>query len=127
MKKFIVAILAFSYLVTSIGATIHLHYCMDKLVDWSLSERTGDSCENCGMEEVGGCCKDERHFIKNNTDQKCAQFDMPLFQISAIAAPAPFIAPSELSLSQKAKYPTSHAPPGSSVPDILILNCVFRI
>ncbi len=126
MKKFIVTILALIYLISSAGATLHLHYCMDKLVDWSLSERTGDLCENCGMEEIGSCCKDERHFIKNNTDQKCAQFDIPLFQISAVATPAPLIITSELCFSQKAKHRTSHISP-NSVLEILILNCVFRI
>ena len=127
MKKFIVTILALVYLVSSAGATIHLHYCMDKLVNWSLSERPGNLCETCGMEADGNCCKDEHHFIKINTDQKTAQFDIPLFQITAIATPAYFIiTTSELYFSQKAKHPASHIPPNGGV-DILIRNCVFRI
>ena len=127
MKKLIVTILALVYLISSAGATIHLHYCMDKLVDWSLSEKPGNLCETCGMEEDRGCCKNEHHFIKSNIDQKTAESDIQLFQISAIAAPNPFITQSELYFSQKPKLPTSHAPPNSSGLDILIRNCVFRI
>ena len=126
MKKFTVTILALAYLISSAGATIHLHYCMDELVDWSLSERPGDICENCGMEEDGGCCKDERHFIKNNTDQKTAESYIHLSQISAIPDPTFFFTPSELYFSKKTIHSTSHAPPNSSG-DILIRNCVFRI
>lgn len=127
MKKLIVTILALVYLISSAGAIIHLHYCMDKLVDWSLSEKPGNLCETCGMEEDGSCCKNEHHFIKSNIDQKTAESDIQLFQISAIAAPNPFITQSELYSSQKPKHPTSHIPPNSCGLDLLIRNCVFRI
>ena len=126
MKKFIITILALAYFVSSAGATIHLHYCMDKLVNWSLSEKPANNCEKCGMEKDGVCCKDEHHFIKSSTDQKTAESDIHLFQASAIAAPNPFITHSELYFSQKAKHTTGHAPPNSGV-DIHIRNCVFRI
>ncbi len=127
MKKFIVTILALVYLISSAGATIHLHYCMDKLVNWSLSDKPGNSCQNCGMEKEGGCCKDEHHFIKSNTDQKTAESDIQLFQNSSIAAPNAFITPSEFCFSPQAKHPARHAPPNGSGLDILIRNCVFRI
>ena len=127
MKKFLVTILALVHLISSAGATMHLHYCMGKLVSWSLSEKPGDLCENCGMEVDGGCCKDEHHFLKSSTDQKTAESDIQLLQISAIATPTPFITTSGLYFSQKAKHPASYAPPNSSGPDILIRNCVFRI
>ena len=127
MKKSIVTILALIYLISSSGATIHLHYCMDKLVNWSLSEKPVNNCGKCGMEKDGVCCKDEHHFIKSSTDQKTTETYIHLPQISAIAGPAIFIIPSALYFSQKAKHPTSHAPPNSSGLDILIRNCVFRI
>ena len=127
MKKFIVTILALVYLVSSAGATIHLHYCMDELVNWSLSEKPANNCENCGMEKDGGCCKDEHHFIKSNIDQKTAESYIQLSQILAITGPTFFIIPSELYFSKKAIHATSHVPPNSSDGDILIRNCVFRI
>lgn len=49
MKKFLVAILALLYLTTSTGATVHMHYCMGKLIDWGFTHSKKDSCENCGM------------------------------------------------------------------------------
>ena len=72
MKKILVSIFAVFYLASSVGATVHLHYCMDKFIDWSLL-KGGDKCDKCGMEKDGGCCKDENKFVKNNVDQKVAE------------------------------------------------------
>jgi hypothetical protein len=43
MKKILVSILAVFYLASSVGATVHLHYCMDKFINWSLL-KGGDKC-----------------------------------------------------------------------------------
>src|SRR5438034_11541801 len=72
MKKFVVAILALFYLTTSSGATIHLHYCMGKLAEWSFGHSQSDICSKCGMEKKdnnNGCCKDEFKQIKLVQDQ----------------------------------------------------------
>ena len=49
MKKFLTSILAFLYLSTSMGATIHLHYCMGKLASWGLIDHERKNCAQCGM------------------------------------------------------------------------------
>ena len=70
MKKFALAILAFFYLSTSAGTTLHLHYCMDQLVDWNLgsNEKPEDTCSNCGMPKTeatnNGFCREEHKHIK---------------------------------------------------------------
>ena len=128
MKKILTSILAIFYLSFSVGATIHLHYCMDKLVNWSLSKEDGDECEKCGMEKDGGCCKDEHTVIKNNIDQKVAESAIQLIQMTAVAAPAAFIYSSEHYFSSLIKeYSTSHAPPRNNGVGIYILNSVFRL
>jgi hypothetical protein len=85
MKKIIISILAFLYISTSAGATIHL------IIAWgSLSTGTcvinADRCSKCGMKtnhksENSGCCKDEYKEIKTEKDQKLSQtsfcFDYP--------------------------------------------------
>ena len=132
MKKFIVAILAILYLGTSVGATVHLHYCMGKLVDWSLWNNSSSKCSNCGMENShvasdDGCCKDEYKVFKNDKDQKLTQNASYLLEasfaphiISRITLPAVHIS------TVTETNPISHAPPRSQAA-IYIRNRVFLI
>ena len=127
MKKLLVSILAVFYLASSVGATVHLHYCMDKFINWSLL-KGGDKCNKCGMEKDGGCCKDENRFVKNNTDQKVAESAVQLTLITAIATPVGLIYPSEdYSSSLIQEYPIGNPPSRSNGVGIYILNSVFRI
>src|SRR5688572_30125687 len=74
MKKLVVTILAFLYLSASVGATVHLHYCMDKLVNVGLWHKEEKQCGKCGMEKSDennkGCCKDEHKQVKLENDHK---------------------------------------------------------
>ena len=128
MKKILVSIFAVFYLASSVGATVHLHYCMDKLINWSLLNSDGDKCEKCGMKKDGGCCKDENKFVKNNIDQKLAESSIQLIQVPAIAIPSAFVNvadPCSFSLTEES--PISHAPPRNKGVGIYILNSVFRL
>ena len=133
MKKFFIAILAFLYLSTSAGATVHLHFCMDKLVDWKLwSNKTKeDKCSNCGMEKMeakdNGCCKDEHKQIKLENEHRAADgyqasqllsviIQVGIFQLLLIDLP-----------SVTEENPTSHDPPRSRGLAAYIRNRVFRI
>lgn len=128
MKKILVSILAVFYLTSSVGATIHLHYCMDKLINWSLLKGEGDKCGKCGMEKDGGCCKDEDKFVKNNVDQNIAESAVQSMQGLSTAALFAFINSSENYFpSLIERYPVCHPPPLISAGEIYILNCVFRI
>ena len=128
MKKVIVSILAVLYLCSSAGATVHLHYCMGKLVNWSLNDVNGENCDQCGMEKDDGCCKDEHQFVKNDIDQKTAESAIQLISVNANVTPVTYIIISEFYyLSLAENYQTDHAPPIKSGVDILIRNCIFRI
>jgi hypothetical protein len=80
MKKVLATILAFVYLSSSMGATIHLHYCMGKLASWGLINHESKNCERCGMVKKTAasqsmsakmdCCRDEHKQIKTDKDQK---------------------------------------------------------
>ena len=82
MKRFVVSILAILYLATASGATVHLHYCMGKLVGASLMQHEDHKCGRCGMKKKtnNGCCKDEHKIIK--TDQEHMQAAKVLFDQS---------------------------------------------
>jgi hypothetical protein len=128
MKKVFAFILAIFYLTSTIGANVHLHYCMDKLINWGVVNSESVKCENCGMEKDGGCCKDELRFVKNNSDQTIVGTSSQLSQPLIIDVPLTCTHLSEKYFSSIIeKYTFQHPSPGDSRVDILIRNCIFRI
>lgn len=129
MKKFLVAILAFLYISTSAGATLHMHYCMGKLADSGFTFNNAKTCSNCGMAETGdGCCRHEAKFVKNNTDQKTNNVGFQFAQLIYTVPHAFF----EVVLSNNfpdvtAASPINYPPPRNSGIAFYIRNCVFRI
>lgn len=130
LKKLLVTILAFLYLATSVGATVHLHYCMDQLVDWSLASDEEKECSNCGMHKdaAKGCCKDEQKQVKFQGEQKMtdivsllfgAAFDVPLVQVEAHR----LVAYSSVAVT----YPVSHAPPNKALIPVYLSNRAFLL
>lgn len=69
MKKVLVLLLLVFYSASTIGATINMHYCMDKFTGYSFKEINKDKCPKCGMKNTG-CCKDEKKQIKLSADQQ---------------------------------------------------------
>ncbi len=131
MKKFIIAILAVLYLGTTTGATIHMHYCMDKLAGWSLTHEENDLCGKCGMDKTGdepnSCCKDEQQFLKNDKDQKSTTpFQLlPLQDVDIPPSFFEFIAPLQLD-GIKTSIRSNGPPPGPGI-SIYKRNCVYRL
>jgi hypothetical protein len=77
MKRLLAIIIATSYLCLSIGVTVHVHYCMGKIVGASFFEQDEDHhCSHCGMNKTSskkGCCKDEHKVFKSTNDQLVAK------------------------------------------------------
>ena len=130
MKKILVSIFAAFYLASSVGATVHLHYCMDKLIGWSLEHQKGNRCSKCGMikkQKGKACCKDEYKQLKLQNDQKAAA-SYQATQLSSVAILTNFfITPSVNLTSLTEENPLSHAPPGSKSIPLYIRNSVFLI
>ncbi len=134
MKKFLAIILALLYLSVSSGATIHLHYCMGKLVNWGLWHKSSDKCDNCGMTKEKqktskGCCKDELTQIKIEKDQKASLVQNDFGKQLSDLTPHYSIVKdnSACSLSVVLEYSNIHAPPFKEKVPEFIRNCVFRI
>jgi len=74
MKRIFVTLLSLLYMLSATGATVHIHYCMGKLVSAGLVDNdNNDRCGKCGMVEKSqkkGCCKDEHKTIKTNDHQQ---------------------------------------------------------
>ena len=138
MKKVLATILAVIYLSTSMGATIHLHYCMGKLFSWSLTENNNKNCGQCGMPKSStgghcmavkdGCCKDKLTQVQLDKDQKTTENNYSFSDLSLIAIPATTTAFPDLHVvSYILGYPTTNAPPGPDKVPVFIRNCTFRI
>lgn len=131
MKKAVVILLMLIYGSATMGATVHMHYCMNELVGWSLLHDENEACGKCGMEEKdkGGCCKDEhKHFKlkvahpKSNLSQLITFFPTPYLVSSIVDFD---IHPYSATITET--YPTSHAPPGINRSRLHILYRVFLI
>lgn len=132
MRKLVVFIVAFLYLASASGATVHMHYCMGELIDSGLWHNSDKSCSNCGMEKSdsadNGCCKDEHKFVKLDKDQKTAeQHVFHLYLLSAVETHVFNVAELKLPSSLTECFPVNNAPPLQSAIPIFIRNCVFRI
>jgi hypothetical protein len=133
MKKLIVAILAVLYLGTSSGATLHLHYCMGKLVGMDLWSRSDNTCGKCGMKKSAkagkDCCKDEHKIIKLEKDHTAAVFLAQMQELSGGALQP--VVYSNFAAAQlpalAVSYPVSHAPPRTGSTPLFVRNCVFLI
>ncbi len=112
------------------GATIHLHYCMNKFVGWSLLHSENEKCGKCGMtEKKGGCCKDEHKTIQLKTEHQkttVAQFIFPT--PDQIVPPTNYMDNDVASFQSIAiHFPVCHAPPDIGKQKLFVLYRVFRI
>lgn len=129
MKKFLVLLLAIVYLGVSSGATLHLHYCMGKLVNMGLSTQNEDACGKCGMtkKEKNGCCQDEQKQLKTDQAQKTqAEFSFSFLALEPIFLSEVIISEPQFS-SVNEENPTSNAPPRTQSVSLYIQNCTFLI
>lgn len=80
--------LLFIYGITSVGATVRMHYCMNEYVGWDILHSQDDNkCGKCGMKDKkSGCCKDEHKQIKISSDQNDQQQKDLLVPIICTAA-----------------------------------------
>lgn len=131
MKRFLATLLAVLYFASTTGATVHLHYCMDKLVEQEMLHSNPNACSSCGMEKKQqnqGCCKDEVKQLKVDNNHFASVLDLQALQLSGSDLPVSFL---EIPLfdfsSVTEENPVSNAPPRSSGTPLFKRNCVFRI
>lgn len=138
MKKLFATILAVIYLSTSMGATVHLHYCMGKLFSWGLTDKDSKICGQCGMPKNSksghcmavkdGCCKDKHVQIKLNKDQKATETAYQFSALLFIALPGTAtMLPDLYVASYIVGYPTTNAPPNPNKVPVFLRNRAFRI
>ncbi|OQP44623.1 hypothetical protein A4H97_09655 [Niastella yeongjuensis] len=124
MKQFLVTILAFVYLTSTVGATLRLDCCLENLVatGFSANEHSGIwSTENKD-------CKDEHNQAKQGHEQKHndTHFRVAKSCPATLASDFPAYSFHAIATITEA-YPINNAPPQQAAIPLFILNCVHRI
>lgn len=131
MKKIATTFLLILYTTFSVGATVHLHYCMDKFVSSSLFCSSADACSNCGMEKHNNednCCKDIKVTLKLS-DKHFSSVVTPLVNLGFAYFQIPFLSyepigwPSPVNLTDQ----NEHSPPELYSAPVFILHRNLRI
>jgi hypothetical protein len=130
MKKIFIFILAVVYLAASTGVMMQRHYCMNRLVGWSLTQQQDDMCNKCGMDKkskTNDCCNDETIKVKISDDQQSnfitVHFEFPVYTV----AHDHFVYESLLPVSSLHQHIYDHGPPGNLKVPVFLRNNVFRI
>jgi hypothetical protein len=125
MKKFLVTILAFVYLLSTFGAPLRLDCCLEKLVSYSLGTSTSD---NQWDEESKGNCKDDHKQAKLGHEQKRSDTLIRLAKIVPATISTGFPAYSFHAVAALHQaYPVNHTPPQHAKIPIFLLHCAHLI
>ncbi len=113
----------------TMGATVYMHYCMNKLTGISFWSSNGKQCSNCGMfkERSHGCCKDECKQLRMQADQHLATIASDVHHFNCMPNLQPVVnmlmpAQGIITVTQ-----VSHAPPGKPLQKLYLKNNVWRI
>ena len=130
VKKTASMLLLFIYSLATVGATVHMHYCMDKYVGWSLYQSKNEKCGKCGMQKDAskGCCKDEHKYIqfKKEHQQPPGSFIIPDFNQDAILN-HPVTSRCNFGSCLNESCPIIHGPPLTNKLRSHILHCTYLI
>jgi hypothetical protein len=114
MKRILVTILSILYMASATGATVHIHYCMGKLMSAGFINKEDGNCKRCGMKKATqkkGCCKDEHKTIKTSDHQLAKpSFDFT-HQLFISAPPACFYNIETVYPTNLNTIPPTHSPP----------------
>jgi hypothetical protein len=131
VKKAIAIFFLVVYGFTSIGATLHDHYCMDEYVGTTMWKVENAKCGKCGMKETAnkkGCCKDEQKEFKIKTDHQkanVAEYVKVLFTPVLLSEYLDYkiAIPTIIKLC----YSNYHPPPDIGIQNLQVLYCTYLI
>jgi hypothetical protein len=130
MKKAILTISLFAYLLLTSGIVVNFHYCMDRLASTQLFAPEQKRCDKCGMhkDSSNGCCRDEIVVVKMSEDQNnLSDISFSLASLEPLQQSATsFINAAFVNVEQVRHY-KNHSPPLLSEQDTHLRNSVFRI
>lgn len=128
MKKLLLFLTLFVYVVVSTGFAVSIHYCMDNVDSIQLGEVSRDHCSVCGMplQFSKGCCKDEVKVVKLQVDQTLAKISTVNFSLPAVVSSSTPFRLASFSSGHEREEPVAHGPPLNKQ-ETYLQNCVFRL
>lgn len=130
MKKFLLAILAFTYLVTTSGVVVTIHYCMGKLSSAEYGVAKVSKCDKCGMKETQkkkGCCHTENKIYKVNDSHNYVKTSVDFSKITIVTPVETISSEQPVQGVERTLALQYHSPPDSRTSSVYLYNCVFRI
>jgi hypothetical protein len=128
VKKFLLSILTFLYMMVSSGIALEIHYCMGQKAGVDFYHSKDDKCSKCGMKEKkGGCCNDEHKFYKLSDSHKNIHNELAFSAGELLISNDHGLYNWQLPVLNPHAFSHSHSPPDDTGPSLCIRNCVFRI
>ncbi|HWB25520.1 MAG TPA: hypothetical protein VG738_08560 [Chitinophagaceae bacterium] len=130
VKKAVVICLMLLYGSATIGATVHIHYCMNRVTGSSIWNDNSNACTNCGMpkNKSHGCCHDECKQLKLCADQQLSSTSCTLSNGLQQATVPYYCNNAGFRLPPVVIVTTiSYTPPGKNRQSLYIQNCTLRI
>jgi len=130
MKKAVVICMLLLYGAVTIGATVHIHYCMGRFTGISFVDGKNAVCNTCGMakDKAHGCCREECKQFKIAADQLLTNNTYTSQDVNSYAILPP-VAHYAVQTAQPAPFvkPVSHAPPNRQLEKLYLQHNVWRI
>ncbi|MES2592892.1 MAG: hypothetical protein V4608_13495 [Bacteroidota bacterium] len=129
MKKFLLLLSVFLYIVPTVGFSVTAHYCGGKLASISLTASDEQACV-CGSKKIKkNCCKNKIVSVKIKDGQQTPTQLNPDFK--AFELQLLFLGAEQLNFQFKQEAINSfyykHRPPDRPNQPLFLLNRVFRI
>ena len=130
MKKLFFLIATFAYMISTSGATVYIHHCMGKVVDWNIQMADTHACDDCGMEKdnANSCCKDEVKVLKIDNADKHPEYLNSQLSFKDVILPVTYFA---LVYQYFPTYKQEFFPPDTvlneAVSDLCVLHCTYLI
>lgn len=118
------------YSAVTIGATVHIHYCMNRVTGISFADSNNAICNTCGMakNKAHGCCREECKQFKVAADQLLTT-NIYTGEDGNHYAILPPVTQYLLQTAQASAVvkPVSHAPPNRQQQKLYLQHNVWRI
>jgi hypothetical protein len=127
MKRIALILFVFIYLLPSVGFSINVHWCGNKVNSISIGHLKADVCP-CGKKMKRNCCKDFHTFVKLNGSHKASSTlsvnasNLTLASSAGIFEVIPFNNPASSSF-----HYANYRPPISCGPPLYVSCRTFRI
>ena len=118
------------YGAVTIGATVHIHYCMNRFTGVSFFDKNNAVCNTCGMQKskAHGCCREECKQFKVAADQLLANTVYTGLDDGNYAILPPVTQHAvQMAPLKPIVEPISHAPPNRPWQKLYLQHNVWRI